>query len=84
LEKTKKLSELTSLRDYTAQYTGKGFEEYVRRLFTSRYETRAGTISFLLESDDGPSIKLRVARTNIVLDVPKRLWFILLERLLMS
>jgi hypothetical protein len=72
LEKTKKLSELTSLRDYTAQYTGKGFEEYVRRLFTSRYETRAGTISFLLESDDGPSIKLRVARTNIVLDVPKK------------
>ena len=72
LEKPKRLSELVSLRDYTAQYTGKGFEEFVRRLFISRYETRARTISFLLESDEGSSIKVRIARINRLFDVPKK------------
>jgi hypothetical protein len=72
LEGLKRINELASLRDYTAQYTGKGFEEYVRRLFISKYETRTRTISFLFQSDKGSFIKVRISRTDLVFDLPKR------------
>jgi predicted RNA methylase len=67
----RRLDEIADLRDYTCQYTGTGFEEYARRLFISRYETRAPTISFRLESEDTNTIKVRLAEHGISFTIPK-------------
>jgi predicted RNA methylase len=67
----KRLDEIADLRDYTCQYTGKGFEEYVRRLFISRYETRARTISFKLVGEDVNTISIRLANRNESFIIPK-------------
>jgi len=67
----KRLDEIADLRDYTCQYTGKGFEEYVRRLFISRYETRAPTISFKLVGEDVNTISIRLANRNESFIIPK-------------
>jgi hypothetical protein len=67
----RRLDEIADLRDYTCQYTGTGFEEYARRLFISRYETRAPTISFRFESEDANSIRVRIRRHGIFSSIPK-------------
>jgi hypothetical protein len=60
MESLKRLDEVARLRDYTAQYTGRGFEEYVRRLFIPRYETRAPLVSFEFVSEAAGSVKVRI------------------------
>jgi predicted RNA methylase len=67
----KRLDEIADLRDYTCQYTGTGFEEYARRLFISRYESRAPTISFRFESEVANSIRVRIGRHGISFSIPK-------------
>ncbi|MDT7888242.1 MAG: N-6 DNA methylase [Desulfurococcales archaeon] len=67
----KQLDEIASLRDYTCQYTGTGFEEYVRRLFISRYETKAPTISFKLVGEDANTIAIGLANRNESFIIPK-------------
>ncbi len=67
----KRLDEIADLRDYTCQYTGTGFEEYARRLFISRYETRAPTISFRFESEVGNSIRVRIRGHETSFSIPK-------------
>jgi hypothetical protein len=69
----KRLDEVALLRDYTAQYTGKGFEEYVRRLFIARYETRAPLTTFEFVSESNNLVKLRIKskKEEILLEVPK-------------
>jgi predicted RNA methylase len=67
----KHLDEVADLRDYTCQYTGTGFEEYCRRLFISRYESRAPKLSFEYVSEDANSIEIRVVKSNATFTVPK-------------
>ena len=73
MKSLKRLDEVASLRDYTAQYTGKGFEEYVRRLFIARYETRAPLVSFEFVSESGDLVKLKIKskKKEILFEVPK-------------
>jgi hypothetical protein len=68
----KRLDEVALLRDYTAQYTGKGFEEYVRRLFISKYETRAPTISFKLISENVDSVNVGIKGEEKTFNIPKK------------
>jgi hypothetical protein len=67
----KHLDEVANLRDYTCQYTGTGFEEYCRRLFISRYESRAPKLSFEYVSEDANSIEIRVVKSDASFTVPK-------------
>jgi tRNA1(Val) A37 N6-methylase TrmN6 len=67
----KRLDEIANLRDYTCQYTGKGFEEYCRRLFISRYETRAAELSFEYVSEDANAVKVKIVKSNITFNLPK-------------
>jgi hypothetical protein len=73
MKSLKRLDEVALLRDYTAQYTGKGFEEYVRRLFIARYETRAPLVSFEFVSESGDLVKLKIKskKEEILFEVPK-------------
>jgi len=67
----KRLDEIAILRDYTCQYTGKGFEDYVRKLFISRYEARAPTMVFELLAEENNFIKVKPVRGDVTLSVPK-------------
>jgi tRNA G10 N-methylase Trm11 len=67
----KHFDEVADLRDYTCQYTGTGFEEYCRRLFILRYESRAPKLSFEYVSEDANSIEIRVVKSNATFTVPK-------------
>jgi hypothetical protein len=67
----RRLDEIANLRDYTCQYTGKGFEEYCRRLFVSRYETRATELSFEYVSEDANGVKIKVVKNNVTFTIPK-------------
>jgi predicted RNA methylase len=67
----RRLDEIANLRDYTCQYTGKGFEEYCRRLFISRYETRASKLSFEYMSEDANNVKIKVVKSNVTFTIPK-------------
>ncbi|MGB9622324.1 MAG: N-6 DNA methylase, partial [Candidatus Bathyarchaeia archaeon] len=52
---------IIKLRDYTCQHTTLGVEEYVRRLFISRYGGR-GKISFVYEAEDDRNLFLSLRR----------------------
>jgi hypothetical protein len=65
------LDEVANLRDYTCQYTGTGFEEYCRRLFISRYETRATALSFEYVSEDADGIEIKVVKSGATFKVPR-------------
>jgi predicted RNA methylase len=67
----RRLDEIANLRDYTCQYTGKGFEEYCRRLFVSRYETRATELSFEYVAEDANGVKIKVVKSDATFTIPK-------------
>jgi hypothetical protein len=67
----KRLDEIANLANYTCQYTGTGFEDYCRRLFISRYETRATEVSFKYLSEDANTLKVMVSKSNKMLSLPK-------------
>lgn len=67
----RRLDEIANLRDYTCQYTGTGFEEYCRRLFISRYETRAPKVSFEYVSEDVNNVKIKIVKSDVALTIPK-------------
>jgi len=67
----RRLDEIASLRDYTCQYTDTGFEEYCRRLFISRYETRATELSFEYVSEDANDINIKIVKSNTTFTIPK-------------
>jgi len=67
----RRLDEVAALRDYTCQYTGKGFEEYVRKLFISRYGTGASTLTFELLAEEDDTVKVKPVRKEKILSIPK-------------
>jgi len=71
IQKLKRLGEVADLNDYTCQYTETGFEEYARKLFISKYETRAPTITFRLVFEDNNTIKVESIKHKGSFSIPK-------------
>jgi len=64
---------IMTLRDYTCQHTtsGSGIEEYIRRLFISRYGGR-GKISFTYKGESEDNLHLRVLKAQMDFSMSKK------------
>ncbi|MBS7617142.1 SAM-dependent DNA methyltransferase [Candidatus Bathyarchaeota archaeon] len=59
-----------ALKDYTCQHTVLGVEEYIRRLFVSKYGGR-GKISFICRDENENSLLIRIRKGQRDFSIPK-------------